>query len=736
MRDHEYDKLIRQISFDPQGGFKEQCIELGSALTQLVRDEGIDIVHVTSPVTPDTIFPTSSQLPIISTMYDLIPIVLKYNPGFYSDEAYAYYLLKLSLMRRYSRRVVAISNNTKKDLMRLLEMPSERINVVHPTWEEWAHAPSEREAEKVRRKLGIDKDYLLYVGGWDHRKNIESLIIAYGRLPENLRKEHSLVIDAEFGSSAKAHFDELIHSTAGEVVVAGYVPEDYLGPLYKGAEMLVIPSFYEGFSYPALEGMYFGLAIAASNASSLPEVAGDAAIYFDPNKPDEMSDALRRVLESKKLRDELVEAGRHRLKSFEPTQAAQSLIGCYREVIRESSRQSGRIARIAFVSPIPPAKSGVARYASDLLPHLGKYFDIDIYSDTKLGDGQDSYRLEDYVACRESYDLTFYQMGNSQAHDGIYTLVVNFPGITVLHDNNLHSFIYHRALVWRNEPHKYEMELAAQYGADGLRLARTLVNAGLSPETAQMNPLYFTTAMSSDILVITSDRVPPEFKSLWNTPVRSVPLGVRISVLQEDEVKRIRREYDIPDDAFVVLTAGFIERHGLIERRISLCLQVFKRLVLQNANCRYIVAGLTEDARRDLQELVSGLGLEKEVRLLEDSAERTFDNMNQLSDVRLELRHPCFAFASGSILSSLACGKPVIASENSATETLPTSCVWKVKPEEPYEAELLYRFLDRLRNDHELRLEMGRKALEYCAQRTWPRIAQRIHDVVLNSTSL
>jgi len=314
--------------------------------------------------------------------------------------------------------------------------------------------------------------------------------------------------------------------------------------------------------------------------------------------------------------------------------------------------------------------------------------------------------------------------------------MVNFPGITVLHDNNLHGFIYHRALVWRNEPHKYEMELAAQYGVDGLRLARIVENVGLSPEYAHNHPLYFTTAMSSEILVLTSDRVPPEFKDIWDTPVRCVPLGVKISALGENERKRIRCEYGVPDDAFVVLTAGFIELHGLIDRRISLCLQAFKRLVLQYANCRYIVAGLTKDARRELQELARDLRLEKEVKLLEDSAEKTFDNLSQACDIRLELRHPCFAFTSGSILNSLACGKPVIASENSATETLPTLCVWKAKPEEPYEAELLYRFLERLRNDTDLRLEMGRKGIEFCEQRTWPQIARRIRDVVLDSTSV
>jgi glycosyltransferase involved in cell wall biosynthesis len=738
MRKHGYDKLVKQISFQREGDIKESCIKYGVEVARFATGERIDVVHVMSPVTHDVVFPASPQAPIVSTMYDLIPIVLNYNPRFYSDEIYADYLLKLTLMRRYSRRVVAISNNTKSDVTRLLEMPLDRIDVIYPSLDEWERVDSQG-VKKITSRLGIAGKYLLYVGGWDPRKNIESLIVAYGRLPKELRESFSLVIDAELDAAAKSGFDRLVGSIAGEVILAGYVPHDYLAPLYQGAELLVVPSYYEGFSYPAVEAMHFGLPIAASNVSSLPEVAEDAALYFNPNDVDDMASCIRRLLESKSLRDELVEAGRLRLKHFESARAAQELLAAYRKVAKKQPKESKRRARIAFVTPMPPAKSGVARYAAELLPELNNYFDIDIYADTRMenNDSRKRFRgLEEYAASHDGYDFTIFQMGNSQAHDHIYNLMINYPGITILHDNNLHGFIYHRALVWRNEPHKYEMELAAQYGVKGLRLARIVESAGLSPETAHSNPLYFTTVISSNILVVTNDRVPPEFKDVWNTPVRPIPLGVKISASGEDERKKIRHQYDVPEDAFVVLTAGFIEPHGLQDRRIHLCLKAFRKLVLQNAKCKYIVAGLTKDARRDLQEWTKNLGLEKEVSLLEDSSETTFDNLNQLSDIRLELRHPCFAFTSGSILNSLARGKPVIASENSANETLPTLCVWKVKPEEPYEGELLYRFLDRLMKDSDLRLKMRRNALEYCAQRTWPEIAQRIRDAVLSSTNL
>jgi glycosyltransferase involved in cell wall biosynthesis len=186
----------------------------------------------------------------------------------------------------------------------------------------------------------------------------------------------------------------------------------------------------------------------------------------------------------------------------------------------------------------------------------------------------------------------------------------------------------------------------------------------------------------------------------------------------------------------VALTAGFIEPSGLRDRRISVCLDAFRKLLSQHPECRYIVAGLSKSARRDWQEIVKSRGLEDSVLMFEDSSGAVLRELNQISDVRLQFRHPCVSFTSGSVIKSLAQGKPVITSDGPRFEDLPTSCVWRVSPEEPYEAELLFRYLDRLFKEPELRSEMGRNAIRYCEQRGWPQIAQRIHDLLVNSTSL
>jgi hypothetical protein len=293
----------------------------------------------------------------------------------------------------------------------------------------------------------------------------------------------------------------------------------------------VVPSFYEGFSFPIVEAMHFGVPIAASNASSLPEVAGEAALYFDPADCDEMAKTIGRLLGSRSERQRIIDVGRTRIEHFSETRSAKELIATYRDLARPPQNLSNRRGRIAYVSRMPAAKTGVARYSRDLLPHLMKHFDIDVYCQGPCATPNShlaAHALEDYPPSAELYDLTIYEMGNSQFHDGIYGLMANYPGITFLHDCNLHDFIYHRALVWREDPLGYEMELATQYGVEGLRLARIVESAGLSPETAYGKPLFLTAVFSSRMLVLTSDSVPDDFRDVWNVPVDCIPLGIEV----------------------------------------------------------------------------------------------------------------------------------------------------------------------------------------------------------------
>jgi len=178
--------------------------------------------------------------------------------------------------------------------------------------------PGPPDADRLER-LGLEPGYLLFLGALRRHKNWECLVRAYARLPAALRRAHPLVLAGSARRAAR-RAENLIRALelAGQVRLTGVVPEEALPSLYRGAALFVFPSLAEGFGLPPLEAMACGAPVAASRAASLPEVLGDAALWFDPADPAALAETLVRALETPGLREELVEKGRRRAATFHP----------------------------------------------------------------------------------------------------------------------------------------------------------------------------------------------------------------------------------------------------------------------------------------------------------------------------------------------------------------------------------------------------------------------------------
>jgi glycosyltransferase involved in cell wall biosynthesis len=170
--------------------------------------------------------------------------------------------------------------------------------------------------------------YLVAVGDLRPRRNLPRLAAAFRRLHEEGLPHRLVIAGHDYGVA-----DE-VRRAAGDapVEVTGYVPDDRLDALIRGAELLVYPSLYEGFGLPMLEAMTRGTPVAAARAAALPETAGDAAVFFDPHDPADMAATVRRVLEDPALRDGLVERGHARAASFSWESTAQRTAVVYREL--------------------------------------------------------------------------------------------------------------------------------------------------------------------------------------------------------------------------------------------------------------------------------------------------------------------------------------------------------------------------------------------------------------------
>ena len=227
--------------------------------------------------------------------------------------------------------VIAVSDATRREALRLLALPSEDVEVLPPILSPIFAAHGDAWADdRVVRSRGIEGSYVLAVASLEPRKNIGRLLEAWSLLSEELRRTHQLVVVAADGwlqSKVRSRLDAM--SRARSVVNVGHLPAGELAALYRRARVFVFPSLAEGFGLPVAEAMACGAPIVTSNRSSLPEVAGDAAVLVDPEDPDEIAGAVTAVLEDQSLRRGLRDRGFERARSFTSAVILPRLLAIY-----------------------------------------------------------------------------------------------------------------------------------------------------------------------------------------------------------------------------------------------------------------------------------------------------------------------------------------------------------------------------------------------------------------------
>jgi glycosyltransferase involved in cell wall biosynthesis len=253
--------------------------------------------------------------PSVVSALDLIPFM--YQKRYY--QGLVHYWVRRPLVLGYMRNAAktaaafwANSNYTKQQTVDYFHVDPKRFKVAYlqadPVFES---EPSAEALAKVRAKLGVRNGFVYAIGGAEPRKNNLLLIEAHRKLSAALREQFPLVI-----AGAKWQGEDLAESDDQHLILAGYVSDDEHALLYHAATVFVCASTYEGFGLPVLEAMTAGAPVIASGTTSLPEVASDAAIFFDPDSAEELAQALRRVLTDDKLRTQLRRKGLERNKDF------------------------------------------------------------------------------------------------------------------------------------------------------------------------------------------------------------------------------------------------------------------------------------------------------------------------------------------------------------------------------------------------------------------------------------
>ena len=351
------------------------------------------LYHVMSPFelqhTLDELWPAwarGSDVCTVVTLYDLIPMVF---PDHYLRDPVirTRYETRAELVRR-ADRVLAISQTTAEDAIERLAIDPQRVSVIDAgATEKFAGMYQSAGAawEVIGRRLrAIRPGYMLYVAGFEFRKNLERVVDAYGLLDRELRASIQLVIACRMLPSEA----ELVRDWAaragieeGELVITGYVTDAELGALYHACALFVFASIYEGSGLPILEAMSCGAPVLASNTSTAPEILGDLEGTFDPYDPSAIAACLASVIDSPATIAALIERSRKRVSAYTWDAVAQHSLQAYELTIEQRpsvARGARRRARIALVSPWPPEQSGIADYNLRLARELGKQVDVDV----------------------------------------------------------------------------------------------------------------------------------------------------------------------------------------------------------------------------------------------------------------------------------------------------------------------------------------------------------------------
>ncbi len=230
-----------------------------------------------------------------------------------------------------SVRIIAISQAAKKDIVRYFKAPPERIEVIYPGL---THRESDSEESEYTTRF---KPYIFFSGALEPHKNLTGLIRAFAHIIVNSKlKDYNLVIAGSFGHDY-VNLVNLIEKLGlkEKVYLLGYVEDQMLAELYKNASLFVFPSLNEGFGFPPLEAMQYGVPVAASGVSSLPEVLDKAALFFDPLDVSSITRAIFTLLTDKNKRAELIKRGHQRIKNFSWKNSASKTRELYKKVLSD-----------------------------------------------------------------------------------------------------------------------------------------------------------------------------------------------------------------------------------------------------------------------------------------------------------------------------------------------------------------------------------------------------------------
>lgn len=673
---------------------------------------------------------TARSAPIATILYDLIPFIYR-RTYLYNTVVEHWYESKIGYLRR-SDLLLAISDASARDALFWLNFTEEAVVSIAGAVDDQfrrQEIDGDREAD-LRHKYGISKPFVMYTGGIDYRKNIPSLIQAFSALPQKIREEHQLAIVCSISDTARAEMEQIVRRARlrpGDVIFTDFVPEADLIQLYNICELFVFPSWYEGFGLPVLEAMKCGAPVIGANTSSIPEVIGLERALFDPHSVQAITDKMSEALTDAAFRVELVENAARRRDLFSWDMTAQKALDAMEKLVTRQTRDAtsptrpNKRPRLAYVSPLPPERSGIADYSSDLLRELSRHYEIDaIIQQPKVSDSwvlanTPVRTIEWFCKNADRYDRVLYHFGNSEFHQHMFDLLRAVPGIVVLHDFFLSGVQVHRE-VHGGFPGNWNRELYRSHGYEAVAYRQRTANP---EEVIWRYPCNFDVISGALSVIVHSEFSRTLAQKYYGGGIADG--WTRIPLLRvigpKDRAAALER-LGLDADDFVVCSFGILAATKLNDRLLKAWT---KSKMATDPRCRLVFVGRCASAELEasLRDMIARSGCKNRISITGWADPDLFRSYLAVADAAVQLRTKSRGETSAAVLDCMAAGIPTIANANGSMAELDERTV-RLLPDEFEDAELTAA-LDDLYANRELRETMARNARDYVATLHNPR---------------
>lgn len=292
-----------------------------------LRQERADVAHFPGQSYPLLSFCCASVITVHDLTYNVYPETYTLSKRIYKNT-----VMHTAIAR--ADKIIVDAKSTKKDILDRYGISEERIVVINCGLNDiFKQIKDFKLLENTREKLGLPQHFILHVGTLSPGKNLMSLLDAYAILKRKIDSLHKLVVVGPTGWLYDSIFERVSHlRLKDDVTFLGYIEDVDLVHIYNLADIFVLVSLYEGFGFPPLEAMACGTPVVTSNAGSLPEVVGEAALMVDPRDVEGLAKTMEKLLMDSALRDELIEKGFARTKLFSWEETARKTLAVYKEV--------------------------------------------------------------------------------------------------------------------------------------------------------------------------------------------------------------------------------------------------------------------------------------------------------------------------------------------------------------------------------------------------------------------